>query len=121
MGDPELMETAIGPVISKKHLEFIESCVEEGLQDPSLELLCGGKRHTGFVGDEEHLNEGNYFEPTVIAASKDTLMNTEAVAELHKRNILFQTELFGPIVLLIPFQTRQQAIDLANDSQFGLG
>lgn len=121
MGDPELMETAIGPVISKKHLEFIESCVEEGLQDPSLELLCGGKRHTGFVGDEEHLNEGNYFEPTVIAASKDTLMNAEAVAELHKRNILFQTELFGPIVLLIPFQTRQQAIDLANDSQFGLG
>jgi acyl-CoA reductase-like NAD-dependent aldehyde dehydrogenase len=120
-GDPEHMETTIGPVISAKHLSFIESCVEEGLQDPSLELLCGGKRYTGFVGEEEHLNQGNYFEPTVIAAKKDMAANPEAVAELHKRNVLFQRELFGPVVLLIPFKSRQEAIDLANDSQFGLG
>ena len=121
MGDPEHIETTIGPVISAKHLHFIESCVEEGLRDSSLELLCGGKRYTGFGGDEGHLNEGNYFEPTVIAAKSDVLESPEAVSELHKRNILFQKELFGPVVLLIPFKTRQEAIDLANDSQFGLG
>ena len=121
MGDPEHMETTIGPVISAKHLQFIESCVEEGLRDSSLELLCGGKRYTGFGGDEGHLNQGNYFEPTVIAAKSDVLESPEAVSELHKRNILFQKELFGPVVLLIPFKTRQEAIDLANDSRFGLG
>ena len=121
MGDPEHMETTIGPVISAKHLSFIESCVEEGLQDSSLELLCGGKRYTGFGGDEEHLNQGNYFEPTVIAAKSDVLESPEAVSDLHNRNILFQKELFGPVVLLIPFKTREEAIDLANDSQFGLG
>ena len=129
MGDPENLETTIGPVITTKHLGFIQDCVDQGLQeDSTLELLCGGKRYTGFDGEEEYLNEGNFYEPTIIAANKDQLyknqdfkQNREATAQLHRDNILFQKELFGPVVLLIPFQTKQEAIDLANDSIFGLG
>jgi len=125
LGDPEKLDTTIGPVITTKHLNFIQSCVNEGLQDSTLELLCGGKRYTGFKGDDAYLNDGNFFEPTIIAAIKDTLYMkpdpTEAVARLHRHNVLFQKELFGPVLLLIPFRTQQEAIRLANDSSFGLG
>eukprot|EP00562_Extubocellulus_spinifer_P033836 CAMPEP_0178688582 /NCGR_PEP_ID=MMETSP0699-20121125/5071_1 /TAXON_ID=265572 /ORGANISM="Extubocellulus spinifer, Strain CCMP396" /LENGTH=568 /DNA_ID=CAMNT_0020333567 /DNA_START=2710 /DNA_END=4416 /DNA_ORIENTATION=- len=126
IGNPEDPETTIGPVITTKHLDFIQGCIDEGLQDSKhLDLLCGGKRYAGFDGDEAHLNQGNYYEPTIIAANKDTLHSgsdpEKAVAKLHNENILFQTELFGPVVLLVPFRTTQEAIDLANDSKFGLG
>lgn len=129
LGDPEDLATTIGPVITKKHLEFIQSCIDEGLgSSPSqLELLCGGKAYTGFTGEESHLNKGNYYEPTVIAAKRDALCdgsedsNRVSAKRLHSENILFQRELFGPVVLLVPFRTRQEAIDLANDSPFGLG
>ena len=117
MGDPDDLATTIGPIITAKQFEFITRTVEEGLKDPNLELLCGGKRYTGFQSG--HLKDGNYYEPTIIAARSE--LSEQDMLTLHQTNVLFQTELFGPVVLLIPFRTKQEAIALANDTPYGLG
>jgi len=119
MGHPECTDTTIGPVITSKQLSFMDTCVKEGLSSDleSLELLCGGKRYTAFQDEKEELNHGNWYEPTVIAVKQKSALTQE----IHHNNILFQTELFGPILLLVPFSTTKEAITLANDTPYGLG
>jgi len=120
MGDPFDMTTTFGPMINKKQMEYVHSvvtaCTETG--NDSLQLLCGGKRYRGFEGDQVHLNEGNWYEPTLLAFR---LSSNESVTELHHTSPLFQSELFGPVLGILPFEDEEHAIQLANDSPFSLG
>jgi aldehyde dehydrogenase len=101
-GDPLDPATQIGPQVSTAQLEKIESYVKIGLEE-GAELLIGGKR-TVLAGE---LAGGYYFEPTVFKG--DNSMR------------IFQEEIFGPVLAATTFKTEQEALEIANDTLYGLG
>jgi acyl-CoA reductase-like NAD-dependent aldehyde dehydrogenase len=128
MGDPFDMTTTFGPMINKKQIEFVHSivtsCTKGRKRNNNLELLCGGKRYCDFKGEKAHLNEGNWYEPTLLAFQTDSASEgneKQTITELHHTSPLFQSELFGPVLGILPFEDEEHAIQLANDSPFSLG
>jgi len=109
LGDPSATTTHLGPVITAEQLDFIEATVQKSIQDGAV-LMTGGKKkvfeesETGILD----LNCGHFYEPTVL------------VCRDHA-NVLFQTELFGPVVGVCPFKDEEEAVRLANSSEYGLG
>jgi aldehyde dehydrogenase len=101
-GHPLDPSTQLGAQVSAAQLEKIESYVKIGL-DEGAELLIGGHRN---VLDGE-LEEGYYFEPTVFKG--------------HNKMRIFQEEIFGPVLAVTAFKTEQEALDIANDTMYGLG
>ena len=105
LGDPLKTETELGPVISKKQLERIESQVERAIA-AGARALTGGKRPPR---DRCKLADtGHFFEPTVLS-------------EVSPSNPAFAEEIFGPVVSLSNFEAEEDALALANASQYGLG
>ena len=101
-GHPLDRETQIGAQVSAAQLEKIASYVEIGKQE-GAELLIGGKRaHLG--GELEH---GYYFEPTVFKGTNDMR--------------IFQEEIFGPVLSVTTFRNEAEALEIANDTPYGLG
>ena len=89
--------TEQGPLIDEKAVEKVEEFIADAKQKGG-KIVTGGKRHS--LG-------GSFFEPTVIGDAKpDMLFTTE--------------EIFGPVAPVYKFETEQEAIDLANNTQFGL-
>jgi aldehyde dehydrogenase len=101
-GDPLDPATQIGPQVSAAQLEKIQSYVEIGLAE-GAELLIGGKRNTL----DGELAKGYYFEPTVFKG--DNSMR------------IFQEEIFGPVLAVTTFKTEEEALEIANDTLYGLG
>ena len=98
-GDPEQTETQIGPLVSKKQLELLESQVEDSVKLGAV-VLAGGRA----LGK----SQGAYYLPTLLNnVSKDMRVWNE--------------EVFGPVLPIMPFTTEKEAITLANDTQYGLG
>jgi aldehyde dehydrogenase (NAD+) len=95
------MTSDVGPVIANTQLETIERYVEIGNQE-GAKLLTGGERPT-IEGHEG----GFYYRPTIFAAE-----NSMKIA---------QEEIFGPVLVVIPFEDEDEAVRLANDSIYGLG
>ena len=101
-GHPLDESTQIGPQVSKTQLEKIENYVKMGLEE-GAELLIGGKRK---VLDGE-LEGGFYFEPTVFKG--------------HNKMRIFQEEIFGPVLAVTTFRDEAEALEIANDTMYGLG
>ena len=101
LGGPADLEAESGPLISQAHLEKVEKYLKESLDEGAL-LLCGGRR-----SNAESLSKGWYFEPTVLDACKTTMS-------------CVQEESFGPIMTVEVFETESEAIDLGNDTIYGL-
>src|SRR6202163_4734308 len=101
-GDPLDRETMIGPQVSAAQLEKIESYVKIGL-DEGAELLIGGHRPEL----KASLESGYYFEPTVLKG--------------HNRMRVFQEEIFGPVLAVTTFKDEAEALEIANDTLYGLG
>jgi aldehyde dehydrogenase len=101
-GDPLDRETMMGPQVSAAQLEKIESYVKIGC-DEGAEVLIGGERPE--VG--EHLAGGYYFEPTVLKG--------------HNKMRVFQEEIFGPVLAVTTFRDEAEALEIANDTLYGLG
>ncbi|WP_416730853.1 aldehyde dehydrogenase [Fictibacillus sp. JL2B1089] len=99
VGDPTLEDTDMGALVSKNHLETVEAYVDIGIKE-GAKLACGGKRITG-------LGEGNFYEPTVLY-------------DVNNKWRVAQEEIFGPVLVVIPFKTEEEAVSIANDSQYGL-
>ncbi|CAD7955324.1 unnamed protein product [Amoebophrya sp. A25] len=106
VGDPLASGTGLGPVITKTQLDFIESTVQAAVKS-GAKVLCGGARKTDFPADSP-LRDGNFFEPSVL------------LCDSHD-NIVFHTELFGPVLAVTMFGTEEEAVALANGTEFGLG
>ncbi|MFD3445900.1 aldehyde dehydrogenase [Microbacteriaceae bacterium 4G12] len=102
VGDPQDPSTSMGPVVSEEHYEKVTSYLEIAKEENSV-LVCGGKR----PDLPAHLKDGYYLEPTIY------------IQENPKSRIC-QEEIFGPIVTLIPFETEEEALEIANDTQYGL-
>lgn len=99
VGDPFDPQTELGPLIRLEHhervLEYIASAQEQGAR-----VLAGGRRPA-------HLPQGNFLEATVIADVDE-----------HMR--VFQEEIFGPVLVAMPFADEREAIRLANATEYGL-
>jgi aldehyde dehydrogenase len=101
-GDPLDRETMIGPQVSAAQLEKIEGYVKIG-RDEGAEVLIGGNR----PAINARLAGGYYFEPTVLKG--------------HNAMRVFQEEIFGPVLAVTTFKDEAQALEIANDTLYGLG
>ena len=97
IGDPLGESTQVGPMVSAKQRENVEAYIDVARREGGR-ILCGGHRPQ---------EPGYYLAPTVV----DGLDSSARVC---------QEEIFGPVACVIPFETEQEAIDLANDTTYGL-
>jgi aldehyde dehydrogenase len=101
-GDPLDPETMIGPQVSTTQLEKIEGYVKIGREE-GAEVLIGGRR----PNLNGRLSGGYYFEPTVLKG--------------HNQMRVFQEEIFGPVLAVTTFKDEAEALEIANDTMYGLG
>jgi hypothetical protein len=112
MGSPKNPESMMGPVISAKQLEGIVHLVEEA-KFCGVEIVTGGERMFGIgLLDGTDFSKGYYYPPTIITGnSRASIVDT----------IIWKEEAFGPVIVVVPFKSEDEAVSLANDSEFGLG
>lgn len=102
VGEPGHPDTKVGALVSKAHMEKVESYVRVA-QEEGGTVICGGKRPV-MEGEYEG---GYYFEPTVIEGlSYDCRTNQE--------------EIFGPVVTIMPFEKEEEVLMMANSTPYGL-
>ena len=100
VGDPKKEGEHIGPVISQTQYNKIQTLIKKGI-DEGANLVAGGP------GKPEGLEKGYFVKPTVFA---DVNNNME----------IARTEIFGPVLSVIPFENEEEAIKIANDTPYGL-
>jgi betaine-aldehyde dehydrogenase len=91
----------MGPLISADHLKKVEDYIKLGIAE-GAKLICGGRRPVG-----AEFEKGNFLEPTIF----DHVTPTMRIA---------REEIFGPVLSIIPFESESQAIQIANDTEYGL-
>ena len=99
-GDPLRSGTEIGPLASSRQVDNALAFVRDAEEDGARLVAGGQERHTG-------LGQGRFFEPAVLA-------------DVQPSHRLFQREVFGPVIGFTPFGSVEEALELANDSDFGL-
>ena len=97
VGAPLDESSEMGPLVSKQQLETVQSYVEIGLKE-GANLVTGGHRIDG---------GGFFFEPTIFIDVDNDMR-------------IAQEEIFGPVLVVIPFETEEEAIRIANDTIYGL-
>ena len=100
IGNPELENTEIGPVVSQAQYEKITALIQQGI-DEGATLVTGG------TAKPEGLDMGYYVKPTVFA-------------NVNNQMTIAREEIFGPVVCIMGYDSEDQAIDIANDTQYGL-
>ena len=91
----------IGPVVSQMQYDKIQNLIEVGIKEDGATIIAGG------LGRPEGLNRGYYVRPTIFAdVGNDARINQE--------------EIFGPVMSIMPFDTEEEAIAIANDTAYGL-
>ena len=100
VGDPADPKTAIGPMVSQKQYERVQSYIRKGIEE-GAELLVGGE------GRPEGLEAGYFVKPTVFVNVKNDMT-------------IAREEIFGPILSVIAYDSEDEAIAIANDSRYGL-
>ncbi len=102
VGDPLAEETDMGSIINRKQFEKVCSYIEAGLQQREARLLTGGKPPA-----QGPLSQGYFVEPTIFG---------------HVRNEwrIAREEIFGPVLVAIPWRTEDEVVRMANDSHYGL-
>ncbi|MBA2794303.1 MAG: aldehyde dehydrogenase family protein [Thermoleophilaceae bacterium] len=101
VGDPMDPATEIGPMVSREQFELVRELVEDAVA-AGAELRCGGPH------EPAGSSEGSWFAPTVLTGVT------------HEMRIM-REEIFGPVLCVITTHSEEEAIELANDSRFGLG
>lgn len=99
LGDPLDTTKNQGPQISESHMQSILGYIQIGKEEGAT-LLTGGERAS-------ELGDGYYIKPTVFADCTDGMK-------------IVKEEIFGPVVVILPFKTADEAIQRANDSEYGL-
>src|SRR6185369_17055227 len=100
VGDPANPKTAIGPMVSQKQYERVQSYIRKGIEE-GAEVLAGGEGHP------DGLDAGFFVKPTVFA-------------NVNNNMTIAQEEIFGPVLCVIAYDSEDEAIRIANDSKYGL-
>lgn len=98
IGDPTDAQTQLGPLVSARQRDHVERCIALG-NDSDATLLTGGGRPSG---------KGWFVSPTVFAG-------------VHNSDPLARSEVFGPVLCVIPYDGVDDAVAISNDSDYGLG
>ncbi len=99
-GDPADPKTAVGPMVTQKQYERVQSYIRKGIEE-GAEVLAGGEGHP------KGLEAGYFVKPTVFVK----VTNDMAIA---------REEIFGPVLCVITYETDDDAIEIANDTSYGL-
>ncbi len=100
VGDPTASDTVLGPVVSEIQFNKIQGLIEAGIKE-------GATLATGGIGRPEGLNRGYYIRPTVFGhVTRDMTIARE--------------EIFGPVLSIMPYSDIEEAIEIANDTVYGL-
>ncbi|HWP82845.1 MAG TPA: 5-carboxymethyl-2-hydroxymuconate semialdehyde dehydrogenase [Bacteroidota bacterium] len=99
VGEPRDPKTEVGPLIHPEHWKRVRGYMDVAREEGAT-ILVGGDRPAG-------LSKGNYFAPTLITGVNNTMR-------------IAQEEIFGPVLVVIPFNDDEEAIRIANDVQYGL-
>ena len=99
-GDPQNEEIFLGPISNKTQYEKVQTLIQEGI-DEGAQLACGG------IGRPDGLERGFFVKPTVFT-------------NVNNKMTVAQEEIFGPVICLIPYKDLDEAVEIANDSPYGL-
>src|SRR5258708_13876093 len=100
VGDPASEKTTVGLVVSKLKFGRVEGCTEKGIAE-------GAHLVTGGAGRPEGLPTGYFVKPTIFS----NVRNDMTIA---------REEIFGPVLCILPYQTEEEAVQIANDTPYGL-
>jgi aldehyde dehydrogenase (NAD+) len=100
VGDPADPETAIGPMVSEKQYERVQSYIRKGIEE-GADVLVGGEGHP------KGLEAGNFAKPTIFVNVKNDMT-------------IAREEIFGPVLSVITYENDEDAIRIANDTEYGL-
>jgi aldehyde dehydrogenase (NAD+) len=100
VGDPVDPKTGVGPMVSQKQYERVQSYIRKGIEE-GAEVLVGGE------GRPEGFEAGFYVKPTVFVNVKNDMT-------------IAQEEIFGPVLSVIAYDSEEEAVRIANDSKYGL-
>ena len=100
LGDPMEKGPHLGPVVSKAQFDKIQGLIEVGIEE-GARVVAGG------VGRADGFDRGYYVKPTVFAG-------------VHNDMTIAREEIFGPVLVMIPFKDEADAIRIANDTPYGL-
>jgi len=101
LGDPLAKNIDMGPLVSARQLERVESYVE-GAKKEGAKVACGGKRP-----NDKKLEQGYFYEPTILTNVKQS-------------SKVCQEEIFGPVIIVMPYTNYPEALDKANGVVYGL-
>jgi aldehyde dehydrogenase (NAD+) len=101
VGDPLDPESTVGPVVNKAQFDRVQHYVRIGLEE-GARLVCGGS------GRPEGIERGYFVKPTIFTDVKPGMR-------------IEQEEIFGPVLVVIPYTTEAQAVEIANGTPYGLG
>tara|TARA_B100000674_G_scaffold414947_1_gene363985 strand:- start:150 stop:731 length:582 start_codon:yes stop_codon:yes gene_type:complete len=90
----------IGPVVSKAQFDKVQDLIQSGI-DEGANLVSGG------VGLPDNLDKGYFVKPTIFS-------------DVNNEMRIAREEIFGPVISIIPFESEDEAIDIANDTNYGL-
>jgi len=100
VGDPKDSDTAVGPMVSQKQYERVQDYIKIGIEE-GAEVLVGG------LGKPEGLEKGNFVKPTVFV-------------NVNNQMRIAREEIFGPVLSVLTYKTDEEAIEIANDTTYGL-
>ncbi len=100
VGDPGADDTTMGPMVSELQFDKIQGLIQKGI-DEGAKVVVGG------IGRPEGLDKGYYVRPTVFS-------------EANNNMTIAREEIFGPVLTMIPYESEDEAIRLANDTPYGL-
>src|ERR1700761_7315990 len=100
VGDPTSKEIEVGPVVSKIQFDRVEDYIAKGIAE-GAKLVVGGE------GRPEGLSKGYYVRPTIFS-------------NVNNNMLIAREEIFGPVLAILPYQTEAEAIEIANDTPYGL-
>jgi aldehyde dehydrogenase (NAD+) len=100
VGDPKAEGTTMGPVVSEVQYNKIQGLIQKGIEE-------GAKLVTGGLGRPDGLDKGYFIKPTVFS-------------EANNQMTIAREEIFGPVLTMIPYETEEEAIEIANDTDYGL-
>jgi aldehyde dehydrogenase (NAD+) len=100
VGDPTSEGTTVGPVVSKVQFDRVEGYIEKGIAE-GAKIIAGG------TGRPQGLTKGYFVRPTIFSSVRNDMT-------------IAREEIFGPVLCILPYETEEQAVQIANDTPYGL-
>jgi aldehyde dehydrogenase (NAD+) len=100
VGDPASEKTTVGPLVSKLQFDRVEGYIEKGIAE-------GAKLVTGGAGRPEGMAKGYFVRPTIFSGVRNDMT-------------IAREEIFGPVLCILPYESEDEAVEIANDTPYGL-